>query len=237
MNLEFCSLVDTLDVSQDEDTIKRALGQFTRFCGYDRFAYLIKEGAQISTLNSYPEGWQRLYFASDYFKIDPVVTEARRRRGVFSWTAENWDIHGFREIKRFRDEAIDHGLRCGMTVSVAGAYGSSILLTFASSERCVDIPGGFDASRAVQLAMMVHFRLKMIAIDIAINPKQVLSPREVLCLTWAMKGKSTIETAAVTGLNARTVQHYLDNARGKLGAETVPQLVAIAKDRQLIGSI
>jgi LuxR family transcriptional regulator, activator of conjugal transfer of Ti plasmids len=237
VDLEFCSLVDTLDVAQDEVTIKDALRQFTQCCGYERFAYLKKEGAHVRTFNSYPEEWQRLYLCGDYSKLDPVVMQARRIRGVFSWTAENWDIQGSPLTRRFRDEAIGHGLRCGLTVSLDGAYGASILLTFASPERRVDTPAGFDASRAVQLAMMIHYRLKMIAIKIAINSKQVLSPREVLCLTWAMKGKSTIETAAVTGLSPRTVQHYLDKARTKLGADTVPQLVAIAKDRKLIGSI
>lgn len=48
------------------------------------------------------------------------------------------------------------------------------------------------------------------------------------------EGKTAPETAMLTGINARTVQHYLDKARAKLGAESVPELVAIAKDRGLV---
>ncbi len=48
------------------------------------------------------------------------------------------------------------------------------------------------------------------------------------------QGKGTPEISILTGLSARTVQHYLDAARLKLGAATVAQLVAISKDTKLI---
>ncbi|KEA04530.1 autoinducer binding domain-containing protein [Rhizobium rhizogenes] len=236
MDGKFRSLVDMLEASQDEFMIKGALKQFARSCGYERFAYLQKEGAQIRTFNSYPKPWEGIYLSANYSSIDPVVTEAKRKRDVFFWTAEDWPARGSSPLRKFRDEAIDHGIRCGVTIPVEGGYGASMMLTFASSERQVDVPAAFDTKRAVQLVMIVHYRLKMIAAKTAVNPKQVLSPREMLCLTWAAKGKNTLETAAVTGINARTVQHYLDKARKKLGAESVPQLVGIAKDRDLLSS-
>jgi len=55
-----------------------------------------------------------------------------------------------------------------------------------------------------------------------------------MCLKWAAKGKTAPETAILTGINPRTVQHYLDKAREKLEAATVPHLVAIAKDHGLL---
>ncbi|MCW0001784.1 LuxR family transcriptional regulator [Pararhizobium sp. YC-54] len=236
MDGEFRLLVDILEAAQDEAMIKGALRQFTRACGYERFAYLQKEGTQIKTFNSYPKPWEGVYLSADYSDIDPVVTEAKRRWDVFSWSAEDWPARGTSPLRKFRDEAIDHGIRCGMTIPVEGGYGASMMLTFASSERKVDVPATFDQKRAIQLVMMVHYQLKMIAAKTAFNPKQVLSSREKHCLTWAAKGKSTLTTAAVTGISARTVQHNLDKARAKLGAESVPHLVAIAKDRGLLGS-
>ncbi|MCZ7448170.1 autoinducer binding domain-containing protein [Rhizobium rhizogenes] len=236
MDGEFRSVVDMLEASQDEAMIKGALRQFAHSRGYERFAYLEQEGTQIRTFNSYPKPWEGLYLSANYSSIDPVVTEAKRKRDVFLWTAEDWPARGSSTLRKFRDEAIDHGIRRGMTIPVEGGYGASMMLTFASSEREMDVTAAFDSKSAVQLVMIVHYRLKMIAGKTAINPKQVLSPREMLCLTWAMKGKNTLETAAVTGINSRTVQHYLDKARAKLGAESVPQLVGIAKDRGLLSS-
>ncbi|WP_245269627.1 helix-turn-helix transcriptional regulator [Allorhizobium undicola] len=51
---------------------------------------------------------------------------------------------------------------------------------------------------------------------------------------WAAKGRNTPDTAMLTGINPRTVQHYLDNARRKFDAQTVPQLIAMVKDRGLL---
>ncbi|MCW1410723.1 MULTISPECIES: autoinducer binding domain-containing protein [Rhizobium] len=234
MDEEFRSLVDMLEAAQDEFMIKGALKRFARFCGYERFAYLQKEGAQINTFNSYPKPWEGVYLSADYSDIDPVITEAKRRWDVFTWSAEDWPARGSSPVRRFRDEAIDHGIRCGMTIPVEGGYGASMMLTFASSQRKVDVPAPFDQKRAIQLVMTVHYQLKIIAAKTAINPKQVLSPRETYCMTWAAKGKSTLAIAAIAGISARTVQCNLDKARNKLGAESVPHLIAIAKDRGLL---
>lgn len=228
------SLIDTLEAARDEHMIKSALRHFAHSCGYDGFAYLQTEGTQIRTFNSYPVPWESVYLGSDYSSIDPVVTEAKRRREMFFWTADDWPARGSSPLRRFRDEAIDHGIRCGVTIPVEGSYGSSMMLTFASPERNVDISEVLDPRKAIQMAMAVHYQLKIIAAKTAVNPKQMLSPREMLCLVWASRGKTAPETAVLTGINARTVQHYLDKARAKLGAESVPQLVAIAKDRGLV---
>ncbi|MFS8116842.1 helix-turn-helix domain-containing protein, partial [Rhizobium jaguaris] len=61
-----------------------------------------------------------------------------------------------------------------------------------------------------------------------------LSPKEAMCLTWAAKGKKAWEIAILMGITQRTVQHHFDRARKKLNAATIPQLVAIAKDRGLV---
>lgn len=236
VNGEFRSLFDMLEAAQDEVTIKATLRRFTRACGYERFAYLQKEGAQIRTFNSYPKRWEGVYLKGDYSDIDPVVTEAKRRWDVFPWSAEDWSSRGSSQLRKFRDEAIDHGIRCGMTIPVEGTYGVTMMLTFASSQSKVDVPAAFNANRAVQLLMMVHYRLKMIGAKTTVNPTRALSPREKDCVTWAAKGKTTLATAAVSGISARTVQSNLDNAKKKLGAVSVPQLVYIAKDRGLLDS-
>ncbi len=88
--------------------------------------------------------------------------------------------------------------------------------------------------QALQALLVVHYRLRFIAARTQLAPKRTLSPREMTCLLWATKGKTAPETAMLTGINARTVQHYLDKAREKFDAQSVPQLVAIAKDRGLV---
>lgn len=234
MDGDLRSLIDMLEIALDEHTIKSALRNFARACGYDRFAYLQTEGLEIRTFNSYPEPWQDIYLRGHYSRIDPVVTEAKRKRDLFFWTADDWPARGTSRLRRFRDEAVDHGIRCGVTIPVEGSFGSTMMLTFASPERKVGTSTPLDSKKALQAVLAVHYRLKSIAAATAMAPKQTLSPRETRCLVWTTKGKSAAETAMLTGINPRTVQHYLDNARQKLNAKTLPQLVAIAKDHGLL---
>lgn len=227
------SLIDMIEAAQDEHMIKSALKEFAQSCGCDRFSYLQTEGLEIKTFNSYPGQWQDIYLGNDYSRVDPVITEAKRWGGVFSWAAEDWASRGSSDFTRFRDEAIDHGIRSGVTIPVEGSYGSTMMLTFASDERKVSISSLLDSRTSVQIVMAVHYRLRMISAATIITPKRTLAPREMRCVIWAAKGKSTLDTAMLTGINARTVQHYLDNARQKLDARTLPQLVALLKDRGL----
>ncbi|TCU33616.1 LuxR family transcriptional activator of conjugal transfer of Ti plasmids [Rhizobium azibense] len=228
------SLIDMAEAARDERMIKNALNRFANSCGFERFAYLQTEGAEIRTFNSYPEEWQDIYLGSRYFLIDPVVTEAKRRMEMFSWTADDWPARGASDLRRFRDQAIEHGIRSGVTIPVEGSFGSKMMLTFASSEKKADRSILQDGQKAIQVVIAIHYRLKIIAAATIVAPKRLLSPREAMCVMWAAKGKSAPETAMLTGINPRTVQHYLDSARRKLEAATVAQLVAIAKDHGLV---
>nr|WP_172684625.1 autoinducer binding domain-containing protein [Rhizobium rhizogenes] len=234
MDGDLRSLIDMTEAAHDERMIKGALKSFVNSHGFERFAYLQTEGLEIRTFNSYPEGWQDIYLGGQYSRIDPVITEAKRRMEMFYWTADDWPARGTSELRRFRDQAIEHGIRSGLTIPVEGSFGSTMMLTFASSEKKVEKAKLLDAQKAVRTVLAIHYRLKIIASTTIIAPKRLLSPREAMCLMWAAKGKSAPETAMLTGINARTVQHYLDKAREKLDAATVPHLVAIAKDHGLV---
>jgi LuxR family transcriptional activator of conjugal transfer of Ti plasmids len=214
--------------------IKTALKNFAHFCGYERFAYLQTEGLEMTTFHSYPEDWYRIYTDNNYSTIDPVVTEAKRKSDIFAWTADDWPDRGFSPLRRFRDEAVDHGIRSGITISVKGGYGSTLMLTFASSKAHVDSTRVLDSQSALQAVLAVHYRLQIVGAKTLLAPKRELSAREQYCLNWAARGKTAPETALLTGIAPRTVQNYLDNARGKLGATTLAQLIALAKDHELI---
>ncbi|MDX0457628.1 transcriptional regulator [Sinorhizobium medicae] len=234
MQTELRLLIDMTEAANDERMIKSAVLSFANAHGFERFAYLQTQGDDVQTFNSYPEEWQDIYLGSRYSIIDPVITEAKRRMNVFSWTVDDWPARGRSELRRFKDQAVAHGIRSGVTVPVEGSFGSKMMLTFASSERKADVSKLQDAQDAIQAVLVIHYRLKILAAVTIVSPKTMLSPREAMCLMWAMKGKNGPETAKITGIKPRTVQHYLDNARRKLGAQSVPHLVAIARDHGLV---
>ena len=64
-----------------------------------------------------------------------------------------------------------------------------------------------------------------------------LTDREIECLQWAAKGKSSREIAVILGLTTRGVDFHFDSAREKLNAVNRIQAVAIAISNELIDGI
>jgi len=230
------SFIDAIDIAQDERSIANILRGYAQACGFERFAYLQTAASGITTYNNYPMEWQELYLGRGYSEIDPVVTTARRRMGMFSWSAEDASGRsGPKAHRKFFSEAVSHGIRAGLSVPVPGTFGTMLMLTLATSHARVSPSMFSDAQRAAHATLAVHYRLKALAESPLAAPPLSLTPKELLCLKWASKGKYMPEIAALIDVQHRTVQHYLDNARAKLNATNLTHAVAIAIDRGLIG--
>lgn len=61
-----------------------------------------------------------------------------------------------------------------------------------------------------------------------------LSARELECLQWAGRGKSSSDIAGILNLSPRTVDSYLEKACSKIGVRTRIEAVAAAVRRGLI---
>ncbi|MBV8836074.1 MAG: response regulator [Alphaproteobacteria bacterium] len=84
------------------------------------------------------------------------------------------------------------------------------------------------------LATIITARLAGVA-RTELWPKAVgLNDREVECLTWAARGKTSTEIAQILDLTKRTVDFHIDNARSKLGATTRTEAVIKAAAGRLI---
>lgn len=227
MNSEFQSFLDAMDAAHADVSIRQAVQTFALAIGFECFAYLQVEGTVIKTFNTYASAWESVYLDNNLFTMDPVVIEARRRMEVFPWSADNWSTRGSIDLRRFRDTAISHGLRSGMTIPVPGSFGSTIMLTFASSRPNSSESACLNPEEAVQAALAIHYQLRSISIGRVVAPASVLSSKEAVCVTWSAKGKKAHEIADIMGISDRTVQHYMDSARRKMGALTIQHLTAL----------
>jgi DNA-binding response OmpR family regulator len=61
-----------------------------------------------------------------------------------------------------------------------------------------------------------------------------LSDREIETLTWAARGKTSVEIAQILGTTKRTVDFHIDNARNKLGVANRTEAVIRATQGRLI---
>lgn len=233
MEGQITTLIDAIDTSTDQRSIRSALKTFSVACGFDRFAYFEITSKETATIDSFPLEWQQVYLQSQFVRIDPVVTKAKRLMQMFTWSSRDWPSrHLSNDEKKFRTMAREYGLCSGLSIPVQGSYGSILMLSLTSAD---PVPETLStAARAEQAVLYIHHRLRAIARNDLVSCSLSLTSREAVCLKWAAKGKYMREISMITDLQYRTVQFYLDNARKKLDATNLAHAVAIAKDRGII---
>lgn len=234
MDSQLQGLIDAIDVAHDERSIRNAIRNFTVACGFDRYAYIHVHADDGVAFTDYPAEWQKIYLDRHYTVIDPVVTTAKRNMRMFAWSAEGPAVRrSSREIKQFYSEAVDFGIRSGVSIPIRTSYGRTAMITLASDRRRVEMPP-WDPMQAALALAYVHVHLSLAA-GVPLKASEVsLSTQEATSLSWSSHGKSMQVIAELLGIRPRTVQFYLDNARDKLGASNLQQAVRIAMEKKLI---
>jgi LuxR family transcriptional activator of conjugal transfer of Ti plasmids len=137
-------------------------------------------------------------------------------------------------IRRFTEEAIYFGIRCGFTVPLHVGFGGTTALSLTSAKPQSPPIEFRDFGPALTAAAFAHINLLRLTERIEEGIAAKLSPRETICLKWAALGMTKKDTAAIIGLSEKTVRFYLDNVVKKLAARNITQAVAIATDKYLI---
>ncbi len=84
------------------------------------------------------------------------------------------------------------------------------------------------------LSTIIEARLSHVARDRVRSVVAALKERELECLTWSARGKSSSEIANILGLSARTVDFHIESACRKLQVSTRIEAVAKAISERLI---
>lgn len=235
MGGQFQALIDALDVARDVRAVRYALKNLVTACGFDCFAYVYTSSTEVTALSDYPSSWQEIYRQNSYTRIDPVLRTARQSRSMFTWSADDCPVRRVRaEEKQFFSQAIDFGIRSGVTIPMETSFGGFAMLTLACDKPRVDLSMLRDAHRAATAIAYLHLRLGMIMDGVFANSMLHLSPQEAVCLNWSSLGKYMPEIAKIIGVEHRTVQYHLDNARDKLGAVNLPHAVRVALKNKLL---
>ena len=118
------------------------------------------------------------------------------------------------------------GVRGGLSLPVYDATGMGANLTLVTCQ-----PISLDALDAASMQAQVfskylHEACRAHILDAQRGIKTCLSSREVECLTWASKGKTSWEIGRVLGISEHTAIFHLRNAKTKLGTANRQQAVA-----------
>jgi len=195
------------------------------FGGY----YPVIEGIVISS--NYPAEWRERYDSNNYVAIDPVVRHCWSESRPVSW-----DLLVFSEGKRGRQErklmreAGEYGLSFGISIPVHGAGAEGGMLSLASTEGGVDSHRHDEAGLHI-IAHAMHEATKRImskSTASCASDFDRLSPREIECLSWTAKGKTSWAIARILDVSENTVIFHLRNAIRKLEVTNRSQAVAKA---------
>ncbi|WP_167508694.1 autoinducer binding domain-containing protein [Mesorhizobium sp.] len=142
-------------------------------------------------LLNYPDEWQKRCFKMGYDRIDPIIKTSRKRAAAFRWSDVCKDASTTEDERRVFDEAATFGLGTGIRVPLHGPHGSFAIMSFA--QPC-DRELQNRTVIYLQLAAF-HFHLKVAKLENSSGVGELprLSLREIECISWAARGKTSWE--------------------------------------------
>lgn len=223
------------DIARSTTTVslQRACSQATGALGFDFYLfggyYPSVEGLVLSS--NYPPEWRERYDSNNYVALDPVVRHCWSESRPVFWEKLQYSEGrlGVQE-RKVMAEAAEFGLRHGISVPIHGAGAEGCMLSLASTER----REGFGVLHEAGLQMVVHAMHEVTKRIISrteshqSNQFDSLSPREIECLSWTAKGKTSWAIARILDVSENTVTFHLRNAIKKLEATNRSQAVAKA---------
>lgn len=198
--------------------------------GFTWFNY--ENSRTVKSITNGPHGWSECYRKRNYISVDPIRLLTRKTQRTTAWSRRSPDLRRDRNTSLFIEESSQFGAACGINIPIPAGFGRESFLSFSNANDEIPDPAILQSPLIYVLATRLDIFFSSIRQERGDHIS--LTPQESLCLTWASKGKGMAETAAILGIQRRTVEFHLANARSKLGTVTATQTVAEAIRRGLI---
>ncbi|PNE56898.1 LuxR family transcriptional regulator [Paraburkholderia fungorum] len=178
----------------------------------------------------YPQEWVRHYQRRDYASTDPV-----HRAAFFQSVPYRWhDIAGLNKAElRLLDEAREAGLPAGLSIPLHQSDGSILLFNLSGPPHSVN--DAINSRLAYLISAQFHFELHRLAQIPSRRAAHLLTPRQLECLTWVARGKTSAEIGEILGRSRYTVDYHIDlamealNIRSRTAAAVHATVLGIIK--------
>lgn len=233
MDQWFERLTEQVALARDEAAIKATLEKLSQEAGFGAYAYLTLHAEAQSAISNYDIEWQQRYLERAYAFIDPVVRQARDQLEAFAWSNQE-SLRMSKERKAFHGEAGEFGIRSGVTIPIKAGFGRLAMLTLASEETDFAPGQKLNPVLAASAVAQLHARLQSLGAKPTHRTPVRLKADELTCLRWSAEGKSMRAIAIIENTTYANVAFFLRNAKSALGATSLPQATALAKEFGLI---
>lgn len=199
-----------------------ALEAAVQAIGFERFILVNRVGISEvrHVFHNAPAEWKDAAEDLDRIRRDPVIDLAGAGPIPLTWSRGTYVNAGAAALW---DQQAAHGYRSGLCVS-SGPPDAQISILVAATEETLPNQGPELTRAKADLALIVAYAYS--AVEQLLPANLQLRPREVQCLEWVLKGKTSWETAKVLGISERTVNQHLARAMTQLGVNK-KQMAAI----------
>lgn len=220
------------------DHILSALDKLAQTYGFPFFtvsrvpARSTQKLSEAIVISNYPQDFLDLYDDSNFLPSSPVFERLRRSTVPFCRDIRlegtlgpiDADCPVVRLARLYRME-------CSTYIPVHDIHGTCGVIVFSGNRGVVD---EIEMKEMTFLSAQIFDRLSEV-MSLPSKNAGLLSRRELECLNWVAKGKTTAEIAQILTLSDYTVNHYLGRATRKLDSVNRVQTVAKAIRAGLIG--
>ena len=221
------------------DELTNILRYFATQLQFDHFIYALRIPTQFSQsrvvmVRGYPEEWLSHYFENAFYENDPVIKHCSQSLVPVEW--HEIDLSNNSAAKRVMDEAVEFGLKTGVSMPVHSPLGEfGILSLTVNSHELTAREITQAAIPYMQLmAVYLHESLHRILALSTNNIKPMLTAREQECLRLAADGKTYWEISQLINLSERTVNFHLNNLMTKLDVTNRQHAIAKSILQQII---
>lgn len=233
MNQWFERLTEQVAIAHDEAVVKATLEKLSLEAGFGAYAYLNLQAETQTAISNYDVDWQQRYFEKSYALIDPVIRNARDQLEAFAWSNKA-SLKMSKERRNFYGEAGDFGIRSGITIPIKTGFGRRAMLTLASDDADFAMGQAFNPALAASAVAQLHSKLEVLGAKPTHHTPIRMKSDELTCLRWSAEGKSMKAIAIIENTTYSNVAFFLRNAKSALGATSLPQATAMAKEFGLI---
>lgn len=233
--MKIAEFIEASNCAPDNQGLFKAMEFFSASVGYDRIAYGVLNGYENekrknlpgpAVLLNYSPEWVGHYVDQDYDKIDPVIQLTPEMSAPFKWNdlTDQYKITDAQEL--LLAEAQDGGMHNGISVPIHGPFGKVAVVSFAASSSMDE----GNPSKDVLPVIAVQFHTAFEAMrNQSLKRTEIpqFSPRQVDCISWVGRGKSSWDISMILGISHNTVNYHIKDAMRKL--ETSSRTVCVVK--------
>jgi DNA-binding CsgD family transcriptional regulator len=175
--------------------------------------------------NTWPSEWLLQYQSKDYVRHDLVPSMARISAQPFTWQEALAARTPTEKQREHRDWALGLGIVDVFAVPIHYPGGDFGLCVSIADHRIDDV---FERGALQMASLFAHQRCRVLGGQSeASSAARLLTPREVDCLRWVLKGKSDTDIGKILDISHTTVHFHIERAKKKLGVKTRTQAAAI----------